>query len=48
MAKSPRSFRKPLGEFNEVQLVEEIAQDQLCNSRDRHDKDFLEMQIDQD
>ena len=31
------------GELNDAQQDEEIAQEQLCNSRDRHDKDFPEM-----
>ena len=31
------------GELNDAQQDEEIGQEQLCNSRDRHDKDFLEM-----
>ena len=35
-------FPDAMGKFNEVQQVEEIAQEQFCNSRERHDKDFLE------
>ena len=31
------------GELNDPQQDEEIAQEQLCNSRDRHDKDVPEM-----
>ena len=37
-------FQDATEKVNEVQRVEEIAQEQLCNSRERHDKDFLEMQ----
>ena len=37
-------FQDATEKVNEVQRVEEIAQEQLCNSRERHDKDLLEMQ----
>ena len=38
-------FQDATEKVNEVQRVEEIAQEQLCNSRERHDADVLEMLI---
>ena len=43
--KSPRG-QAATGELNDPQQDEEIAQEQLCNSRDRHDKDVPEMRGD--
>ena len=37
-------FQEAMEKFKEAQRVEEIAQEQLCDSRERHDKDFQEMQ----
>ena len=37
-------FQDATEKVNEVQRVEEIAQEQLRDSRERHDRDFLEMQ----
>ena len=42
--KSLRGVSCAGGELKDPQWVADVAQEQLCNSRDRHDKDFLEMQ----
>ena len=43
--KVSEEFLDVMEKFNEAQRVEEIAQEQFCNSRERHDKDFPEMQV---
>ena len=40
--KVSEGLQAAIGELNDAQQDEEIAQEQLCNRRDRHDKDFLE------
>ena len=41
--KVSEGFQTAIGALNDAQQVEEVAHEQLCNSRVRHDKDFLEM-----